>query len=315
MASHPKVFISYRRADTGATVGRIVDRLAIDRPNCGVFVDFMALEAGALFSEKIEQAIRASDLFFAVVGNNWLDGRRLHAHEDLVRREIECALGNKTLVSPILVDGCPVPSPNDLPLSIRSLFELNAIKLDYMRFDVGFQEILRTIDVRQSQLDVRSLRAKAAHLFFEVKKLVEAYVSPGSTIHMKVSGSLFLAGRSPWFDSTLKQKLIRDFSLPQGEEPIIGINTGINSDLKRVIFFTENALYFTLDDQSFFDPVERHSVPLDQLTAADLSYDTRGRIVLCGQSAGPDKTVLLGPNSVRIFETIFYGIVGAKNQF
>ena len=93
----PKIFISYRRDDTGGHAGRLRDRLIQRFGDANVFRDLDRIAAGANFISSIQEAVGECDVFLALIGKQWLTiaderGRRLDDESDFVRLEIATAL-------------------------------------------------------------------------------------------------------------------------------------------------------------------------------------------------------------------------------
>src|SRR4051794_20054159 len=116
-----KIFISYRREDTGGYAGRLFDRLTEYFGSGQVFMDIAGIEPGADFAAAIEERLSDCDVFIAVIGLNWLsakakDGRpRIEDPNDYVRLEIATALRDAVRVIPALVGGATLPRADDLP--------------------------------------------------------------------------------------------------------------------------------------------------------------------------------------------------------
>jgi hypothetical protein len=53
------IFISYRRSDSAGSTGRLMDDLKAQFPDCPVFRDIEAIEAGADFVEAIDAAVKS----------------------------------------------------------------------------------------------------------------------------------------------------------------------------------------------------------------------------------------------------------------
>ena len=68
-----KVFVSYRRGDTGGRAGRLADALASRFGRRQVFQDVTAVAPGAPFDEQVDQATRSSDVVLVVIGRAWAD--------------------------------------------------------------------------------------------------------------------------------------------------------------------------------------------------------------------------------------------------
>ena len=139
------IFISYRRQETSHLAGRLYDRLA-DRFGEGkVFIDVNAIEPGVDFAEEIFRAVAACTVLLAIIGPGWLTAadergrRRLDDSDDIVRLEIEAALGRGVRVIPILVEGAVMPARDDLPETLAGLARRNAllIRHETLRYDAG----------------------------------------------------------------------------------------------------------------------------------------------------------------------------------
>jgi len=104
-----RIFISYRRDDSGGWAGRLYDRISQHFGRDHVFMDIDTIEPGLDFVEVIEQAVGSCDALLALIGRQWLtltddDGqRRLDNPEDFVRLEIAAALVRNIRVIPVLV--------------------------------------------------------------------------------------------------------------------------------------------------------------------------------------------------------------------
>ena len=102
----PKVFISYRRADTADVTGRIRDRLIVHLGADNVFMDVDNIALGLDFRQAVASAIDQADAVLVVMCPAWLGiadrkgQRRLDQEEDPVRIEIETALSRRKRVIP-----------------------------------------------------------------------------------------------------------------------------------------------------------------------------------------------------------------------
>lgn len=135
----PSIFISYRRADAAANVGRLFDwltrqfgesQLAFEQ----VFVDTDAIAPGDAFKQKILDNIAAANVVLVVIGPQWVDiandaGRRLDQLDDYVRMEVTTALAGGKRIIPVLVGGAAMPSADQLPAPVHDLCKHSAIEL------------------------------------------------------------------------------------------------------------------------------------------------------------------------------------------
>jgi hypothetical protein len=130
-----KIFISYRRSDTGGRAGRLFDLMVSRFGSRNIFQDVAAIEPGADFARRVDDAITSSDAVLVVIGPQWLsasgpDGvRRLDAPDDYVRREVGSALRAGVRVVPVLVDGAALPDIDQLPDDLRELANRQSVTL------------------------------------------------------------------------------------------------------------------------------------------------------------------------------------------
>jgi TIR domain len=165
------IFVSYRRQDSDHLAGRLYDRL-VDRFGEGqVFMDVDTIEPGLDFAEEVTRAVAACQVLVAVIGPAWLtatDGRgrrRLDDPDDFVRLEIETALVRGVRVIPVLAQGAPMPTREDLPGSLAGLARRNAlfIRHESFRSDAGrlVTAIERVLAVTSGIVDQSSPAGKA----------------------------------------------------------------------------------------------------------------------------------------------------------
>lgn len=128
VGSGPRVFISYRREDTGDLARRLSIELRADLGSTNVFRDEDDLIVGERWQTALAEHIAASDAAMFLVGGNWRGLRedatsRIDDDDDPVRREVQQALErhDSSLPLPFLVD--IVDPPGDLPDEVTPLFE------------------------------------------------------------------------------------------------------------------------------------------------------------------------------------------------
>jgi len=123
----PRLFISYRVADSVHVAAAIADRLARHYGTGNVFRDRDSLQLGEVYPAKIRRALERCDVVLALIGSRWLDvrdesgRRRLDAPGDWVRTELRMAFERRIPVVPVLLDGTPLPRPEDLPIELTPL--------------------------------------------------------------------------------------------------------------------------------------------------------------------------------------------------
>ncbi len=136
-----RIFISYRRQETGWPARQLYDVLVNHFPPEQVFKDVDNIDPGDDFIERIAAAVGSCDVLLVLIGPRWLTisdengHRRLDDPEDWVRVEIETALTRKIRVIPILVDEAKMPGANALPPTLAPLVRRNAVEINPVTFD------------------------------------------------------------------------------------------------------------------------------------------------------------------------------------
>ncbi len=182
----PRLFVSYRRADSEASAGRLFEALK-SRFGDRVFLDTSSIPYGEDFRRVIRKRIAASDVVLVVIGTHWLSaaderGPRLQQPDDPVRFEIETALARDGLrIVPVLIDGAGPLKDSALPASIRTLAALNMAQLRNATFDVDFNTLVEQMHGRMPGDVVRELdawdRFKAAAAAWPIATLAVALVT------------------------------------------------------------------------------------------------------------------------------------------
>lgn len=145
------IFINYRREISAAAAGRLSDRLAHHFYREHLFMDVEGIEPGIDFVKALDDQVAQCSVFIAVIGSGWSDvrnsagQRRLDQSHDHVRIEIESALKRDIRVIPVLVDGARMPTPNELPKSLRPLVRRNAMTISHHRFGAEVDELARVL--------------------------------------------------------------------------------------------------------------------------------------------------------------------------
>jgi hypothetical protein len=150
----PGIFISYRRGETSAYAGRLYDRLAAEFGEANVFIDLNAIDPGADFVARIEEAVGSADALIVVIGPDWADAaddegrRRLDDPQDFVRREVLGAIDRDVLVVPVLVRGAAMPVGERLPDPLRALGRRNALALTDAGWQRDVERLVATLRAR-----------------------------------------------------------------------------------------------------------------------------------------------------------------------
>jgi hypothetical protein len=136
----PRIFISYRRDDAAGEAGRLADHLNRRFGKGQVFLDIDTIDPGTDFVRVLQSSLRETAAVLVVIGQRWISlrdgagGRRLDDTKDFVRLEVEESLGRNIPVVPVLVQGAAMPRPEDLPPSMASLSNRQAVTLDHSEF-------------------------------------------------------------------------------------------------------------------------------------------------------------------------------------
>jgi len=146
------ICISYRRADSQAITGRIFDRLTAYYGKEAIFIDIDNIPVGTDFRQHLAKTLRRATVLLAIVGPRWLGAGkggpdRIHEESDPVRVELETALRNGLAIIPVLIGSRKMPSPNQLPESLKEFVYLNAVSVDPgVDFDHHMQRLITNID-------------------------------------------------------------------------------------------------------------------------------------------------------------------------
>jgi hypothetical protein len=132
-----RVFISYRRADTGAASRQLAEALTSAFGAGHAFFDVDGIDAGDNWREVIDERLRMVDVLLVVIGRAWVscaeDHRRRTVSDpfdtDVLRAEVEVALQRDLLVVPVLVDGADMPRREQLARPFRPIVDLEAVEL------------------------------------------------------------------------------------------------------------------------------------------------------------------------------------------
>ena len=147
-----KVFLSYRRDDTGGRAGRLFDVLVARFGVRDVFQDVTTVAPGLDFTAQIEAAIETSDVVLVVIGPSWLGdsdpmgGRRIDRADDFVRQEVSRALASGIPVVPVLVEGASLPPADELPDDLASLVLRQAVTLRDVSWHSDVDDLIRRLE-------------------------------------------------------------------------------------------------------------------------------------------------------------------------
>lgn len=167
----PRIYISYRRADSQSVAGRLYDYLTTRFGRDAVFMDVASIPVGQDFRAAIAEEISRCDVMIILIGKNWLNisdqggQRRLYDSNDFIRSEIEYGLRFEKLVIPVLVNNARMPSTEDLPASLSGLAYRNAAAL---RSDPDFSNDIARL-VSAIERNYSTIESRPSHSVDEAK--------------------------------------------------------------------------------------------------------------------------------------------------
>lgn len=127
------VFISYRRADTGAYMDRLAERLTVFK--IGNWCDREGIDPGERWDNEIRSALSECTIVLVLIGREW-QGVRLDDPDDWVRRELELAHTMNKAIVPVFLDGVRPPlDTSSLPQTLRFLAKHQGYSIDPDHFD------------------------------------------------------------------------------------------------------------------------------------------------------------------------------------
>lgn len=145
------IFLSYRRADSQASAGRLADDLRDYFGVHRVYRDLDVNRPAADYVDQIEAALAASCVVIAVIGPRWLEStgsdgtRRLENPDDPVRQELTRALTSDTIILPVLVEGATMPPADALPEPLQPLARRQAHRLQDEHWPYDFTQLLAAL--------------------------------------------------------------------------------------------------------------------------------------------------------------------------
>jgi formylglycine-generating enzyme required for sulfatase activity len=127
----PKIFISYRREETGYPAQHIYEKLVDRFGKDSVVFDVDTIPPGADFRDYINKEVGKCDIMLAIMGNHWIEllEQRTNEPRDFVRIEIQSALDRKIPVVPVFTENAQVPREKDLPPELRDLVYKQAVEV------------------------------------------------------------------------------------------------------------------------------------------------------------------------------------------
>lgn len=139
-----RIFVNYRRTDTGAVAHRIYDKLSDAFGEKSVFIDADKIPFSD-FRSYIRSEVSRSSVMVVLIGTNWINELRMRADdvEDWVRIEIEAAFEAKVPIAPILVDNATMPRAEELPTGMSNLANINSLPVSHHQdFHVHMERVI-----------------------------------------------------------------------------------------------------------------------------------------------------------------------------
>jgi hypothetical protein len=148
----PRVFISYRRDDSGGYAGRLHDHLVEKYGQNNVFMDVVSIRAGQEFPDVLNSVLQSCDIALIVIGRQWVNisddngRRRLDKADDWVRLEVAASLSRDILVCPLLVGGALMPDASSLPPDLSALVVRQSFALRDPEFLDGLARLIADLE-------------------------------------------------------------------------------------------------------------------------------------------------------------------------
>lgn len=252
----PRLFVSYRRADSEASARSLFEALKSRFGANRVFLDTSDIPYGEDFRRVISRRIAASDAVLVVIGAHWLDaanerGPRLQQPDDPVRFELEVALSHqKVRIVPVRIDGAQAPADSSLPVSLRPLAALNMASLRNATFDVDFNALVDQLEGR--------LPADTVHEL-DTWQRVKAGVAGWPIATLAVTLAILVAAWSGAFDvlhvDTHVQRVLLAAAAPNGGEPVllVSIDAASETALGRTFGPVDSAAAWRRDHARLID--------------------------------------------------------------
>jgi Tol biopolymer transport system component len=162
-ASPAKVFISYRREETGGYAGRLYADVVKHFGKRAVLMDLKFVE-GLDFVKQIKDAVGTCDVLLVMLGPKWAtisdseNRPRIEDADDFVRLEVDTGLRRPDVtVIPLLVAGAKMPLPDALPEDLRALSHIHARELSDQHWD---EDVGLLVNRLESILSPRRLRPR-----------------------------------------------------------------------------------------------------------------------------------------------------------
>ena len=148
----PRVFISYRRADSSAAARWLFDAIQRTFGPDSVFMDTEAIRVSAEWPKAIHRGLEQATHVIAVIGSQWLrvtddyGRRRIDRDDDWVRTEIAHALQDRKRILPIVLTPDGMPRAEALPKEIENLAYVQPFELRNDRWESDLNLLVRELE-------------------------------------------------------------------------------------------------------------------------------------------------------------------------
>jgi hypothetical protein len=146
-----RLFLSYRRTDSGAYADRLAQRLRTFQFDT-VFLDRDGVALGEDYAQRIRTNLSQAAAVLVLIGPGWTqvrDGngrRRLDDVNDWVRREVALALTLGLPVIPVLFDSARMPGADDLPPDLAALATKQCYDMSANYFERDADDLARRLE-------------------------------------------------------------------------------------------------------------------------------------------------------------------------
>lgn len=158
-----RIFISYRRRDSGYLAYLIRTSLPELLPAASIVVDLESFNAGASTTTEIESRIASCDSMLVLIGPHW-EPERLNDGTDFVRREILIAYARRQRIIPILHGEAALPQAQALPTSLAWIPDLSALSFGHA-FRIKSDMAMLAHELTKGGSQFKELREQASDLY------------------------------------------------------------------------------------------------------------------------------------------------------
>ena len=145
-----KVFISYRRDDSGGYARAMYQHLVMRFGPNAVFMDLETLQPGLDFVSQLRDILKSAKVVLVLIGKDWAGPRengtaRINDPHDFVRLEVALALEIGVPVVPVILGTAAMPPEVDLPEDVRGLLRRHAMNVTHPRFVADMEPLVSLV--------------------------------------------------------------------------------------------------------------------------------------------------------------------------